>query len=136
MAERETKELYSKEGEKAYEVREDNYADCANEIMRRREQDFPGLTTTKLRGIYAHIVNLASRIGSQEEFEKLKGDLQYLKVKMAYEAGREKCRQEASSKRRTSWACRIAFPPTTGSFCTAATQRAWWRTSSTMAERD
>lgn len=89
MAERETKELYSKEGEKAYEVREDNYADCANEIMRRREQDFPGLTTTKLRGIYAHIVNLASRIGSQEEFEKLKGDLQYLKVKMAYEAGRE-----------------------------------------------
>ena len=57
--------------------------------MRRREQDFPGLTTTKLRGIYAHIVNLASRIGSQEEFEKLKGDLQYLKVKMAYEAGRE-----------------------------------------------
>lgn len=89
MAEREPKELYFEEGGKLFKVGECEYADFASRIMSKRERDFRGLTTSKLRGIYAHIVNLNSRMGSQEEFEGLKGDLQYLKVKMAYDAGRE-----------------------------------------------
>lgn len=50
---------------------------------------FPELTTTKLRNIYGLIMNLYTKIGDAEDFEKHKKDIQYLKVKMAYEAGRE-----------------------------------------------
>lgn len=51
--------------------------------------NFPKLTMTKLRGIYGLIMNVYTRINVPEDFEKYKSEIQYLKVKMAYEAGRE-----------------------------------------------
>lgn len=67
-----------------------NYADVAQRIMSQREERFPGLTTTKLRKIYGLIANIYTRIDSPDSFEANRSDLQYLKAKMAYEAGREK----------------------------------------------
>ncbi len=79
-----------------FQISEGNYADRAKDIMaKRRAKDkqgkdtcFLGLKNTKLRGIYGQIVNVNSRVANEEDFEKAKGDVQYLKVKMAYEAGR------------------------------------------------
>ena len=55
-----------------------------------RGQLFAGLTTTKLRGIYGMVMNVYTKINTPEDFDVYKSDLQYLKVKMAYEAGRTK----------------------------------------------
>lgn len=85
--------LFNKEG-KRYQLTEGTYADYAKKLMeieanrKDRKGLFGGLTTTKLRGMYAQIVNLYTKIDSQEAFEKSQGDVQYLKVKFAYEAGR------------------------------------------------
>lgn len=49
---------------------------------------YPKLTTSKLRGIYGMITNIYSKLNEPEDFDKCKSDLQYLKVKMAYECGR------------------------------------------------
>ena len=59
--------------------------------MKPRQDDrmFRLLTTSKLRRIYSFIMNLYTQINAPEDFENRIGDLQYLKVKMAYEAGRE-----------------------------------------------
>lgn len=69
---------------------EDNYADVANQIMEGRERRFPKLTTSKLRGIYGYIMNVYTRADTPEEFEKCRSEIQYLKVRMAYESGRDK----------------------------------------------
>lgn len=69
-----------------------NYASCAERSMAaegRGGVNFPKLTMTKLRGIYGLIMNVYTRINVPEDFEKYKSEIQYLKVKMAYEAGRE-----------------------------------------------
>ena len=71
------------------QIDEENYADHADKIMKERETDFPKLTTTKLRNIYGQIMNLQARVNCKEDFEKSTSDIQYLKVKMAYEIGRE-----------------------------------------------
>ena len=71
------------------QIDEENYADHAARIMEHREMDFPKLTTTKLRNIYGQIMNLQARVNCKEDFEKSTSDIQYLKVKMAYEIGRE-----------------------------------------------
>ena len=55
-----------------------------------RDSWFEGLSTSKLRGIYGLITNVYTRVNKPEDFEGNLGDLQYIKVKMAYEAGREK----------------------------------------------
>lgn len=67
------------------------YASVAEDLMdpSKGVAPFAGLTTTKLRGIYALIMNVYVRVNSEEEFERHKSDIQYLKVRMAYEAGRE-----------------------------------------------
>jgi CRISPR-associated protein Csm2 len=51
---------------------------------------FGGLTTTKLRGIYGLIMNIYTKVQDEGDFEKYRGDIAYLKIKMAYEAGRER----------------------------------------------
>ena len=51
---------------------------------------FDDLTTTKLRSIYGLIMNVYNRINEPSDFEKYQSDIQYLKVKMAYESGRDK----------------------------------------------
>lgn len=67
-----------------------NYADVANEIMGRGVQDrFKGLSTSKLRSIYGLIMNVYTRVTGPEEFKTNEADIQYLKVRMAYESGRE-----------------------------------------------
>lgn len=67
-----------------------NYARCAEKIMDRYSNEgFGGLTTSKIRNIYSLIMNLYTRIDGEESFQKHRSDIQYLKVRMAYEAGRE-----------------------------------------------
>lgn len=73
-----------------------NYADVAEACIKRlRTKDrngkpsFGGLTTTKLRSLYGYIMNIYTRINEPDDFAAHRGDLQYLKVRMAYEAGRE-----------------------------------------------
>ena len=72
------------------ELNEGNYADQANRIMGERERRFPRLTTSKLRGIYGYIMNVYTRIDAPEEFERYCSEVQYLKVRMAYESGRDR----------------------------------------------
>ena len=66
-----------------------NHADIAEEIMKEKEL-FKGLTTTKLRRIYGFIRDLNAQIVDCKGFRLHKDKLQYLKARMAYEAGREK----------------------------------------------
>ena len=82
-----------------FRVDEGSYARKAERIMRELNEgsarrggksSFGGLTTTKLRGIYSLIMNVYTRVNSPADFERCKSDIQYLKVKMAYESGREK----------------------------------------------
>lgn len=71
------------------QIDDSNYADLARKKMEKRGEDFPGLTTSKLRNVYAQIVNVYSRVNDAVAFENATSDLQYLKVKMAYAAGRD-----------------------------------------------
>lgn len=72
----------------------ENFAKIAESIMQNEKRNDRGLfrflTTTKLRRIYGLIMNLYTQINVPEDFDGQRGDLQYLKVKMAYEAGRER----------------------------------------------
>ena len=72
----------------------ENFARVADGIMLREKDSSNGffkyLTTTKLRRIYGLIMNLYAQTNVPEDFAEHRGDLQYLKVKMAYEAGRER----------------------------------------------
>jgi CRISPR-associated protein Csm2 len=73
----------------------ENYASCAEKVMEElSKRQFNKLTTTKLRGMYSLITNVSVRVTNQEEFERATADIQYLKVRMAYEAGREKEREK------------------------------------------
>lgn len=80
----------------SFKIDETSYADTAEEIMSglskskdRRNKAFGGLTTSKIRGIYGLIMNIYTKINEPSDFEAHRGDIQYLKVKMAYEEGRE-----------------------------------------------
>ena len=73
---------------------ETNYASYAEDIVKRARDDgngalFGGLTTTKLRSLYGLIMNIYAKINETSDFVKHTSDIQYLRVKMAYEAGRE-----------------------------------------------
>lgn len=78
----------------------ENYAVIAEQIMsmESRERSFQQLSVSKLRRIYSLIMNLYTRINVPEDFNIHKKDLQYLKVKMAYEAGRERAVREFLEK--------------------------------------
>lgn len=73
-----------------------NYADKAEQIVHEESiasghgKLFGGLTRTKLRGIYALIANVSVRATSHEDFKNYLPDIKYLKVRMAYAAGRDK----------------------------------------------
>ena len=73
---------------------ETNYADKAKGYVEKSKANygelFDDLTTTKLRSIYGLIMNVYNRINEPSDFEKYQSDIQYLKVKMAYESGRDK----------------------------------------------
>lgn len=68
-----------------------NYANLAKEIMESKTNKggwISRLSTSKIRGIYSLIMNMYTRVTDEDAFEKNKVDLQYIKVKMAYESGR------------------------------------------------
>ena len=73
---------------------ETNYDDKAKGYVEKSKANygelFDDLTTTKLRSIYGLIMNVYNRINEPSDFEKYQSDIQYLKVKMAYESGRDK----------------------------------------------
>lgn len=79
-------------GPGAFVVSSEDYATVAESLMKRysEQKDFKWLTTTKLRGIYSLVMNVYVRVNMPEEYERFKPDIQYLKVRMAYEAGRER----------------------------------------------
>ncbi len=75
-------------------LNDENFATIAEERITKvengkRELALDDLTTSKLRGIYGLIMNISTRINEPADFEACKPDLQYLKVRMAYEAGRD-----------------------------------------------
>ncbi len=80
----------------------ENYAEFAEERIlagkRGEGAPFGGLTTTKLRSLYGLIMNVYTRVNDSEDFKTHKSDLQYIKVKMAYEAGRERAVKEFLEK--------------------------------------
>lgn len=77
-------------GKDQFAVTDEDFAAKAEGILERgRDEGFWKLTTSKLRGIYSLIMNIRTRSNSEAEFDERKGDIQYLKVRMAYEAGRE-----------------------------------------------
>ena len=57
---------------------------------RKRQFAFPRLSMSKLRSIYSLITNIHARVNTPEDLEACMSDLQYIKVKMAYESGRER----------------------------------------------
>ena len=72
-----------------------SYARAAELIVSKakekgRDSWFERLSMSKLRGIYGLITNVYTRVNKPDDFEGNAGDLQYIKVKMAYAAGREK----------------------------------------------
>ena len=73
----------------------ENYASTAESLMDKYMDGYKGrrfgetLTTSKLRSIYSLVMNAYVKVDSPEEYEEHKPDIQYLKVRMAYEAGRE-----------------------------------------------
>jgi len=77
------------------QIDETNYAFYAEQLISEKGSDgkrqlkFPKLTTSKLRSIYSMIMNLYTKIECEEDFDRYKSELQYLKTRMAYEAGRE-----------------------------------------------
>jgi CRISPR-associated protein Csm2 len=68
-----------------------NYAVMAEYLVQEYMKDVRRSkpTTTKLRGIYAMIMNVYTQINVPEDFDQHLADIQYLKVRMAYECGRE-----------------------------------------------
>ena len=74
------------------------YASTAEELMKQYAQQHGNrgirrgdrsISTTKLRSIYSLIMNVYTQVNSPEEYASHEKDIVYLKVRMAYEAGRE-----------------------------------------------
>ena len=74
-----------------YMLTSENYANTAERLMKGYLEKAEGqkLTTSKLRGIYAMVMNVYTKANSPQEYQACKSDIQYLRVRMAYEAGRE-----------------------------------------------
>ncbi|WP_294166693.1 type III-A CRISPR-associated protein Csm2 [uncultured Senegalimassilia sp.] len=61
-----------------------------DENTQSRRFAFSQLSMSKLRSIYSLITNIHARVNTPEDLEACMSDLQYIKVKMAYESGRER----------------------------------------------
>ena len=74
-----------------YDLTDENFASTAERLMKGYLEKPEGgkLTTSKLRGIYAMVMNVYTKVNCPEDYQKSKPDIQDLKVRMAYEAGRE-----------------------------------------------
>ena len=69
----------------------ENYADSAERRVKNYMDKYTRdrVTMTKLRGIYSLVMNVYTRVNDAADSQRNKGDIQYLKVRMAYESGRE-----------------------------------------------
>jgi len=73
-------------------IDERSYASYAESIIDPNGtggNQFQKLTMTKLRNIYGLIMNIYSKINNSDDYDKYQADIQYLKVRMAYESGRD-----------------------------------------------
>ena len=61
-----------------------------DENTQSRRFAFSQLSMSKLRSIYSLITNIHASVNTPEDLEACMSDLQYIKVKMAYESGRER----------------------------------------------
>lgn len=68
---------------------EEDYAAVAEKRMKELVDEDKKLTTTKLRNIYSLIMYIYGRAGTEKEYSQRRHDIQYLKVRMAYKAGRD-----------------------------------------------
>ena len=80
------------------EINERNYADYAERAIRENRLATGRLTTTALRRVYGYIINVNTQIDCESDFESHCSDVQYLKVRMAYESGRERSMKEFLEK--------------------------------------
>lgn len=77
-------------------IQSDNYVEQAERVMRKLQEAGNGkirLTTSKIRSILSMVSELyndAQRLRAATLSEDLVGRVQYLKMRIAYEAGREK----------------------------------------------
>ena len=75
------------------QINELNYAQTAEKFYTdkdgKADKAFPGLTISKIRKIYNLIRNIDSKITNPEDYPLVLPDIQYLKVRMAYESGRD-----------------------------------------------
>lgn len=81
----------SRPGKTSVAITDTTYATVAEELMDTymKRGDGRKVTTSKLRSIYALVANLSARVNAPDEYEPHRQDIQNLKVRMAYEAGRE-----------------------------------------------
>nr|WP_242680153.1 type III-A CRISPR-associated protein Csm2 [Staphylococcus sp. 191] len=80
----------------AHEVIKNNVKQSKNKQGKNKEELFDGLTTSKLRNLMEQVNRLHTiAFNSNEDklSEKFLDELEYLKVKFYYEAGREKKRR-------------------------------------------
>lgn len=76
---------------------DDNFAGLAEDVLTQRDAsgrrmlnpELEKLSTSKIRSIYALITDVYMRAGTPEDFDVVKADLQLVKVRMAYDAGRD-----------------------------------------------
>lgn len=86
-----------------------NYARVAEAIVstpsgdgrtRGLKDKFKRLSMSKLRGIYGLVTNVYTCVNTPSDLEESFSDLQYIKVKMAYESGRDSVVKDFISETR------------------------------------
>lgn len=73
-------------------LKEDEYAQQAEDLINEYMNNTPSgrrVTMTKLRSIYSLIANVYTRVTDEKSFERDKADIQYIRARMAYAAGRD-----------------------------------------------
>lgn len=78
----------------------ENYVDLAEAVIKELNQNHVDLTTSKLRNILSMTADLksdAQRVREKEINSDMSGRVQYLKMRIAYEAGRERAVKDFAS---------------------------------------
>jgi CRISPR-associated protein Csm2 len=73
-------------------LNETNYVDEAEAVIKNLEKDNKGnyrLTTTQIRKILTQVSSIYDRVNSVSDVNELIGDFAYLRVQIAYQAGRD-----------------------------------------------
>ena len=78
-------------------ITDKTFAQVAESVLTMREGNqrvlkplfLKKLTNSKLRNIYGLITNLYMRVATPEDFDGIRAELQIIKVRIAYEAGRD-----------------------------------------------